>query len=47
MRRIGVSYAQLNMKTMLTKTLKHAPVNGCTAIWQRDSRRFGIVGMKF
>ena len=47
MNRIGVSYPQLNMKTMLTKTLKHAPVNGCMAIWQRDSRRFGIVGMKF
>jgi len=35
------------MKTTLIKTLKHAPVTGCMAIWQRDSRLIGIVGMKF
>jgi hypothetical protein len=33
--------------TIATKSLKHAPVNGCMAIWQRDSRALGIVGMKF
>jgi hypothetical protein len=35
------------MKTTLTQSLKHAPVNGYMAIWQRDFRLFGIVGMKF
>jgi hypothetical protein len=35
------------MKITLTKTLKHAPVNGCMAIWQRGCRVLGIVGMKF
>jgi hypothetical protein len=37
------------MKTMLTKTLKHAPANSdmIVGVWQRDSRLFGIVGMKF
>ena len=35
------------MKTTLTQSLKHAPVNGCMAIGPRDFRRFGIVGMKF
>jgi len=34
------------MKTTFAKTLKHAPVAGGTAIWQRDSRRLGIVGTK-
>jgi hypothetical protein len=35
------------MKTTSTQSLKHAPVNGCMAIWQRDFRLFGVVGMKF
>jgi len=34
------------MKTMFAQTLKHAPVNGCMAIWQRDSRLWGSVGTK-
>jgi len=33
--------------TFGSKTMKHAPVAGCLAIWQRDSRRSGIVGAKF
>jgi hypothetical protein len=33
--------------TFATKTLKHTPVIGCMANWQRDSRPLGIVGMKF
>jgi len=33
--------------TFATKTMKHTPVNGWMAICQRDSRSFGIVGMKF
>jgi len=33
--------------TFATKMLKHAPVIGCMANWQRDSRLFGIVGRKF
>jgi hypothetical protein len=33
--------------TLVTKTLTHAPVNGCMAIWQRDSRLSGGVGLKF
>jgi hypothetical protein len=33
--------------TITTKSLKHAPVNGCMAIWQRGSRALGIVGLKF
>jgi hypothetical protein len=35
------------MKTTYTKLMKHAPVIGWMAICQRDSRPFGIVGMKF
>ena len=39
---------RLDMKTTFaTKTLKHTPLNGCMAIWQRDSRLFGVVGTKF
>ena len=34
------------MKTTFAKTLKHAPIAGCLAIWQRDSRLLGSVGMK-
>jgi len=34
------------MKTTFANTLKHAPVAGCTTIWQRDSRLWGIVGKK-
>jgi len=34
------------MKTTFAKALKHAPVNGCMAIWQRDSRLLGSVGTK-
>ncbi len=34
------------MKTTFAKTLKHAPVNGCMAIEQRDSRLLGSVGTK-
>jgi hypothetical protein len=30
--------------TFTTKMLKHAPVIGCMASWQRDSRLLGIVG---
>ena len=33
--------------TLTTKNLGHTPVNGCMAIWQRDSRLLGIVGRKF
>jgi hypothetical protein len=33
--------------TVVNEMLKHAPVNGCTAIWQRGSRLFGIVGRKW
>ncbi len=33
------------MNTTFTKLMKHAPVDGWMAICQRDSRRFGIVGM--
>jgi len=33
--------------TFAMKTLKHAPVGGCTAIGQRGSRLFGVVGLKF
>ena len=33
--------------TFATKMLKHAPVIGCMAIWQRGSRLLGIVGLKF
>jgi hypothetical protein len=35
------------MKTATTQSLKHAPVNGCMAIWQRDSRLIGGAGGKF
>jgi hypothetical protein len=35
------------MKTTFAKTLKHAPVNGCMSIEQRDSRLFGSVGTEF
>jgi hypothetical protein len=35
------------MRNTNTQRLKHVAVNGCMAIWQRDSRLFGIVGMKF
>ncbi len=36
------------MNTTFTKQMKtQVPVNGCVAIWQRKSRRFGVVGMKF
>jgi hypothetical protein len=35
------------MKTAMTKSLKHAPVNGCMAIWQRGYRLFGGAGGKF
>jgi hypothetical protein len=35
------------MKTMFaTKMLKHAPVIGCMANWQRDSHLLGIEGLK-
>jgi len=41
----GVSYRRQEMKTTVTtKMLKHAPVIGCMASWQRDSRLLGIVG---
>jgi len=33
--------------TFATKMLKHAPVIGCMANWQGDSRLLGIVGTKF
>jgi hypothetical protein len=33
--------------TFTTKLLKHVPVIGCMANWQRGSRLFGIVGFKF
>jgi hypothetical protein len=33
--------------TFPIKMLKHAPVNGCMASWQRGSRLLGIVGFKF
>jgi hypothetical protein len=37
----------VKMNTMFTKLMKtHAPVTGCMAIWQRTSRRFGVVGLK-
>jgi hypothetical protein len=43
-----ISYARLiEMKTMFTKLMKHAPVNGWMAICQRDSRFLGNRGMKF
>jgi len=36
------------MKTMYTKLMKHAPMAaGITGVCQRDSRLFGVVGMKF
>jgi hypothetical protein len=48
MRLDGVSYAPLGMKTMFAKyVMMHTPVNGWMAICLRDSRPFGIVGMKF
>jgi len=34
-------------QTFAIKNLKHAPVAGCMAIWQHDSRQNGIVGAKF
>jgi len=35
------------MNTTFTKLMKkHAPVKGYMAIWQRCSRRIGVVGMK-
>jgi hypothetical protein len=38
----------VKMNTTFTKQMKtQVPVNGCVAIWQRKSRRFGVVGMKF
>ena len=37
----------VEMNTTFTKQMKtHVPVNGCLAIWQRTSRRFGVVGVK-
>jgi len=33
--------------TFTTKMLKHAPVIGCMADWQRGSRLLGIVEFKF
>ena len=33
--------------TFAIKTLKHPPVNGCMAIWQRGSRLVGVGGLKF
>jgi hypothetical protein len=48
MERNGVSYRRLNMRTTFAiKMLKHAPVIGCMANWQRGSRPSGIVGLKF
>lgn len=36
------------MNTLFAKLMKTpAPVNGHSAIWQRCSRPFGVVGMKF
>jgi hypothetical protein len=40
------SVVEMN-STFATKTLKHTPVIGCMANWQRDSRPLGIVGAKF
>jgi hypothetical protein len=38
----------VEMKTSYTKSMKHAPMaSGITGVCQRDSRLFGIVGMKF
>jgi hypothetical protein len=38
----------VSMKTTFAiKMLKHAPVIGCMANWQRGSRPSGIVGLKF
>ncbi len=38
---------RVEMNTTFTKLMKtHAPVTGCMAIWQRQSRRFGVVGVK-
>jgi hypothetical protein len=40
--------SRVTMNTTFTKQLKkHTPVTGCMAIWQRASRRFGVVGVKF
>ena len=33
--------------TYTTKMLKHTPVIGCMANWQRGSRLLGIVGLKY
>ncbi len=37
------------MKTTLTQSLKHTPVNSdiIIGVWQRDGRLFGVVGMRF